>query len=152
MHFPKMKGDGRPWINLDGQAGVFRVSNPEGENEIIDAKGLIFGLDLHNATQGWLALGKGLRDWQPLDAEDDWGDQPSPDHKPGIELDLICQDKAFGDERPHVLVMTATPIPRTLALTLYGDLDLSVIDELPPGRSPVVLSVARCGCGLRDSN
>jgi ATP-dependent DNA helicase RecG len=51
----------------------------------------------------------------------------------------VLQRAALGEKgaRPHVLVMTATPIPRTLALTLYGDLDLTVLDELPPGRREV---------------
>ncbi len=59
-------------------------------------------------------------------------------HRFGV---LQRQALAGKGARPDVLVMTATPIPRTLAMTLYGDLDLSVIDELPPGRTPIATRV-----------
>jgi ATP-dependent DNA helicase RecG len=59
-------------------------------------------------------------------------------HRFGVHQRLSLRDKgARGGKLPHQLIMTATPIPRTLAMTAYADLDVSVIDELPPGRTPV---------------
>ncbi len=58
-------------------------------------------------------------------------------HRFGVDQRAALAAKSGGDLHPHVLVMSATPIPRTLALMIYGDLDLSVIDQLPPGRTPV---------------
>jgi ATP-dependent DNA helicase RecG len=60
-------------------------------------------------------------------------------HRFGVHQRMALRDKGIGDNRfPHQLVMTATPIPRTLAMAAYADLDSSVIDELPPGRRPVL--------------
>jgi ATP-dependent DNA helicase RecG len=58
-------------------------------------------------------------------------------HRFGVHQRVMLRDKA-SDHDPDLLIMTATPIPRTLSMTLYGDLDVSVLDELPPGRTPVV--------------
>ena len=58
-------------------------------------------------------------------------------HRFGVHQRLALRQKTKDNNAPHQLIMTATPIPRTLAMTAYADLDLSVIDELPPGRQPI---------------
>ncbi|MGI9604937.1 MAG: ATP-dependent DNA helicase RecG [Acidimicrobiales bacterium] len=63
-------------------------------------------------------------------------------HRFGVEQRAVLRAKGQGDKEPDVLVMTATPIPRTAAMTVYGDLDVSVLDELPPGRTPIVTNWA----------
>ena len=59
-------------------------------------------------------------------------------HRFGVEQRAALRDRSYEEASPDVLVMTATPIPRTAAMTVYGDLDVSVLDEMPPGRTPIV--------------
>lgn len=63
-------------------------------------------------------------------------------HRFGVHQRLALREKGIqGNQSPHQLVMTATPIPRTLSMSIYADMDVSVIDELPPGRTPVTTTV-----------
>ena len=62
-------------------------------------------------------------------------------HRFGVEQRAVLAERASGPHRPHVLVLTATPIPRTIAMTVFGDLDVSVLASGPPGRAPVATHV-----------
>ncbi|MCA1831326.1 MAG: ATP-dependent DNA helicase RecG [Actinomycetota bacterium] len=64
-------------------------------------------------------------------------------HRFGVHQRVALRAKTTDEAQPDLLIMTATPIPRTLALTLYGDLDVSVLDEMPPGRTPVRTVLAK---------
>jgi ATP-dependent DNA helicase RecG len=81
-------------------------------------------------------------------------------HRFGVHQRLALADKGVNGQHPHQLALTATPIPRSLAMVAYGDLDCSVIDELPPGRTPVTTTlidhgrrdavIKRVGAACRD--
>jgi ATP-dependent DNA helicase RecG len=69
-------------------------------------------------------------------------------HRFGVEQRAALRDQSYSAEAPDVLVMTATPIPRTAAMTVYGDLDVSVLDEMPPGRTPITTMWVRASGSL----
>ena len=72
-------------------------------------------------------------------------------HRFGVQQRLTLREKGqFNGCYPHQLVMTATPIPRTLAMTAYADLEVSIIDELPPGRTPITTCLLYTSPSPRD--
>jgi len=71
-------------------------------------------------------------------------------HRFGVEQRAALRSKTATDALPDVLVMTATPIPRTAAMTVYGDLDVSVLDEMPPGRTPIKTHWIKASGSLED--
>lgn len=71
-------------------------------------------------------------------------------HRFGVEQRAMLRERSYGEAVPDLLVMTATPIPRTAAMTVYGDLDVSVLDELPPGRTPIQTSWVPAPGNLED--
>ncbi|ESK40789.1 ATP-dependent DNA helicase RecG [Acinetobacter nectaris CIP 110549] len=103
------------------QKGKKRTSTEEsiaqGEAQIIVGTHAIFQESVHFAKLGLVIIDE--------------------QHRFGVDQRLALRDKGYKGTTPHQLVMTATPIPRTLAMSAYGDLDTSIIDELPPGRTPI---------------
>jgi ATP-dependent DNA helicase RecG len=74
-------------------------------------------------------------------------------HRFGVAQRLALRNKLSETERePHLLMMSATPIPRTLAMSYYADLDVSTLDELPPGRTPIVTKLLADTAATRWSN
>ena len=113
------------------------ASTPRGHADAVRAELAGGGVDLVVGTHALLDEGVGFRSLGLVIVDEQ--------HRFGVLQRAALGGKAALE--PHALVMTATPIPRTLALTLYGDLDLSVLDQLPPGRKPARTLLFRAGEG-----
>ncbi len=132
-----------PWARrLDIEVALLTASTPRGAAQSIGARLAAGALPLVVGTHALLsesvvmpALGLVVIDEQ---------------HRFGVAQRVRLRDKGEASA-PHLLVMTATPIPRTLALTAYGDLDVTVLDELPPGRQPVITRVVAGARGRQQT-
>jgi len=123
---------GENGILKEGQVRLLVGDTPEAEKEVIRA-GLVEGsVKIIIGTHAILEEPVAFQDLQFAVIDEQ--------HRFGVEQRAALRTKGTN---PHLLVMTATPIPRSLALTLYGDLDLSIIDEMPAGRQPVNTYVLR---------
>jgi ATP-dependent DNA helicase RecG len=123
------------------RTALLTASVPRAEAEPLRADLAAGRIDLVVGTHALLQEGVGFRSLAFVVIDEQ--------HRFGVRQRAALAAKAAEGKPPHTLVMTATPIPRTLALTVWGDLDLSVIDELPPGRSPVATVLLRAGEGER---
>jgi ATP-dependent DNA helicase RecG len=121
--------EGEKFLRAD-QIGLLLGSTPESEKQEV-REGLASGRIA--VVVGTHALLEGPVDFARLDLA-----VIDEQHRFGVEQRAALRAKG---RSPHLLVMTATPIPRSLALTIYGDLDLSLLDELPPGRKPVTTRI-----------
>jgi ATP-dependent DNA helicase RecG len=122
---------------LDRPLRVVLITNrtPAGERRRILADLAAGGIDLAVGTHALISEGIEFHSLGVVVIDEQ--------HRFGVEQRAALRAKGAGDAVPDVLVMTATPIPRTAAMTVYGDLDVSVLDELPPGRTPIVTRWAR---------
>src|ERR1041385_4990494 len=121
----------RPWAKATGlRVELLTASTPKAVRASHLALLAAGQLDVLIGTHALLSEGVGFRALGLVVIDEQ--------HRFGVAQRAKLRDKGDGQGAPHLLVMTATPIPRTLALTAYGDLDVSVLDELPPGRTPVV--------------
>ena len=120
----------RGWARASGlRLELLTASTPKGVRASILALLAAGELDVLIGTHALIAEAVGFRALGLVVIDEQ--------HRFGVAQRARLRDKGDGQGAPHLLVMTATPIPRTLALTAYGDLDVSTLDELPPGRKPV---------------